>query len=135
MLEKYTNEQFWKLYKKLPQELQDVLFAEETGTNIYEICEKYKIQKNLGDIVDYVGYVLLGLLPPCNFQDALELELKLEKEIAKKVYREINRFIFYPVKPALEQLYGVNANEPTTEIIRAKHKKTSGEDKYRETIE
>ena len=40
MEEKYTKEQFWKLYETLPQELKDTLFAEETGDDIYNICKR-----------------------------------------------------------------------------------------------
>jgi len=135
----YTTEQFWELYKKLPQELKDAIFAEETGNNIYEICKRYDIENDLAVVVDYVGNVLLGLLPPEDFQNILEAELKLEKETAEKVAREINRFIFYPVKPELEQLYktgGVSAEE---EISRPTERKTeekpAGEDRYREPLE
>ncbi len=84
MPEKYTREQFWKLYEKLPQELKDALFAEETGENIHNTCERNKVEERLGEIVDYVGQVLVGVLPPEEFQETLEKELKLEKDIAKK---------------------------------------------------
>ena len=107
MPKKYTSEQFWKLYEKLPQELKDALFAEETGNNIYEICERNGISENLDQIVEYVGQVLVGVLPPDELPETLEKEIKLEKEVAKKVSQEINRFIFYPVKTSLEELYKV----------------------------
>jgi len=107
MPKKYTSEQFWKLYEKLPQELKDALFAEETGNNIYEICERNGISENLDQIVEYVGQVLVGVLPPDELPETLEKEIKLEKEVAKKVSQEINRFIFYPVKTSLEELYKI----------------------------
>ncbi len=145
MLEKYTPEQFWKLYQKLPQDLKDVLFAEETGNNIYEICKRNEIEENLEAIVDLIGQVLLGLLPPNEFQETLEKELKLEREVAKKVNHEINRFIFYPVKASLEELYKMPLT-PTTEpkitperpIIPKIEKKPEAPPKrdiYREPIE
>ena len=110
--EKYTNEQFWKLYEKLPQELKDALFAEETGNNIYDICQRYEIEDNLPEIVDYVGRVLAGVLPPDDFQKTLEETLKINKDTAQKAAREINRFIFYPVKGALEELYKIEIKPP-----------------------
>ena len=82
MPKKYTSEQFWKLYEKLPQELKDALFAEETGNNIYDICKRNEIEENLEQIVDYVGQVLVGVLPPEELQVTLEKELNLDKEIA-----------------------------------------------------
>ena len=147
MPKKYTQEQFWKLYEKLPQELKDALFAEETGNNISEICKRNKVEENLEEIVDYVGQVLVGVLPPEDFQETIEKELNLEKEVAKKTAHEINRFIFYPVKPVLEQLYGMEIThsekpaemkEPSSaEATEDKEKPPtpSEKDAYRESIE
>jgi len=142
MPKKYTSEQFWKLYEKLPQELKDALFAEETGNNLYEICQKNGIEEDLDEIVDLVGQVLVGVLAPEDFQGALEKELKLKKESAKKVSREINRFIFYPVKPTLEQLYKIETahsekptEKPGVETEQKKPEALPTKDTYREPIE
>ncbi len=104
----YTREQLWKLYKKLPEELQEAIFSVETADNIYGICERNNVGiEKISSVATYVGNVLVGVLPPEELQETLEKEVKLEKAVAKKVAQEINRFIFYPVRPALEQLYKV----------------------------
>ena len=145
MPKKYTSEQFWKLYGKLPQELKDALFAEETGNNIYDICKRNKIEESLEMIVDYVSQVLVGILAPEDFQEVLEKELGFKKESAKKVSREINRFIFYPVRPALEELYKIEIAKPAgmegpkpriaAEDEEEKPITPAKEDVYREPIE
>ena len=141
MGKKYTHEQFWKLYKSLPQELQDALFAEETGDNTYEVCKKNGQEDKLGDIVDYVGQVLVGVLPPADFQKALEQDVGIAQEAAQKISREINRLIFYPVKTALEELYntGISSpSEPTTTVIAEPTEQEApqkGDDNYREPLE
>jgi hypothetical protein len=152
MPEEYTREQFWKLYEKLPQELKDALFAEETGNNIHDICERNGILEKLDQLVEYVGQVLLGVLPLDEFQKTLEKELELDPEVAKKVYQEIFRFIFYPVKTSLEELYkteiapiaGVPVKPPVKRVTEEKpetspeekpEKKPKGMDRYREPIE
>ena len=153
MPKKYTSEQFWELYEKLPQELRDALFAEETGSNIYEICERYEIEEDLEQVVDCVGQVLVGVLTPADLAKTLEQDLKIEKETAEKITQEINRFIFFPVKAELEKLYKIDvAPEQKTEIEKAalspegkpaeitplsekKPQTSSGKDTYREEIE
>jgi len=139
MPEKLTREKFWQLYQKLPQELKDALFAEETGNNISDICKKNEIEKKLDQIVEYIGQVLLGVLPPDEFQEILEKELKLKKEEAKKVSQEINRFIFYPVKSSLEELYKIEIVPPAKPKVapppKEKPPTPPGEDIYREAIE
>jgi len=139
MAEKYTQEQFWKLYEKLPQELRDAIFSEETSKNIWEICERNNI-KEISKIGKYTGRVLLGILPPDEFQETLEKELKLKKDLAKKVAREINRFIFYPVKTSLEEIYKIPVVPPPAELKVApapKEKSVTPPEKdiYREPIE
>lgn len=106
---KFTSEQFWKLYPKLPQDLKDALFADDTGDNIFETCERNGATNKLKEIVELVGRVLTGLMPAEDFQQALEAEVKIKKDVAKKIAQEINRFIFFSVKESLAALYNVGA--------------------------
>ena len=137
----YTKEQLWKLYEKLPEELKEAVFAEETANNIDDICTRNGIEDNrISEISRYTGRVLMGVLPPEDFQETLEKELKLEKDLAKKVSQEINRFIFYPVKASLEELYKIEIAPPAkpTGITPPPEEKPPvppGEDIYRESIE
>ena len=104
MAKPYTTKQFWEIYKKLPEELKAAAASEETGDNIYNVCQKNNVEDKLGEIVEYVGAVLIGLLAPEDFQEILEKELFLDKDKAEKIAQEINQLIFYPVKTELEQL-------------------------------
>ena len=149
MPEEYTKEQLWKLYEKLPEELKEAIFSEETADSIWNICSKHGIEgERVSEIAKYTGRVLMGLLPPNELQETLEKELQLEPEIAKKVYQEIFRFIFYPVKTSLEELYkiemipiaGVPVKPPVKRVTEEKPKtspeeKPKGVDRYREPIE
>ena len=139
MPEKLTGEKFWQLYQKLPQELKDALFAEETGNNISDICKRNEIEEKLDQIVEYVGQVLVGILPPDGFQETLEKEVKLKKEVAKKVSQEINRFIFYPVKSSLEEFYKIEIVPPAKPKVtpppEEKPPTPPRRDVYREPIE
>lgn len=140
MLKEYTKEEFWKLYEKLPQELKDAIFSGETADHISDICKRYNVnEKTIPEVAKQVGNVLLGILPLEEFQKALEEELKIEKETAEKMTHEINRFIFYPVKPALEQFYkagGIPTEEEIGEPAAEKtERKPAKEDAYKEPIE
>ncbi len=152
MFKEPKSEDFKKLYQKLRLELEEAFSSSETGDNIWNICEKNEIDE-VTKVAKLVGNVLLGILPVEEFQETLEKELNLEKDIAKKVAQEINRFIFYPVKPALEQLYKMGANPAEETIIKSVAEKPITEkqeetktteqkletpatkDSYRETIE
>ena len=142
----YTSEQLWKLYKNLPEELKEAVFSMETTNSIYDICARNEIEK-VKELAKLVGYVLIGVLPPDEFQENIKKELKLKEEKAKSVAQETYRFIFYPVKPLLEEIYkielkpAVGLKKTTAEKLGAtpRSKKESSalpkEDIYREPIE
>ena len=143
MPKEYTKEQLWKLYEKLPGELKEAIFSEETADNIWDICERNEVER-ISEIAKLVGNVLLGILPPEDFQETIEKELRFNKDLAKRITHEINRFIFYPVKGSLAEIYKIEAVSPTKppvgphlEITPPTEEKAapSKPDTYRELIE
>jgi len=141
MPKEYTKDQFWKLYKKLPAELKEAIFSAETADNIFDICIRNGIEdERISEVARYTGRVLLGILSVDEFQETLEKELKLKKDVAQKITQEINRFIFYPVKPALEEIYKIEIAplaKPTGVTPPPEEKPTTppSKDTYREPIE
>lgn len=140
MAEKYTREQLFKLYEKLPDELKDAILSEGTADSIESVCKRNNIEgENISKVAEYTGRVLLGVLPPDEFQKTLEKEVKLKKEVAKKVAREINRFIFFPVKSSLEEIYKIEIAPPARPKVtpppEVAPKKERKPDVYREPIE
>ncbi|MFH1894443.1 MAG: hypothetical protein ABH813_00865 [Patescibacteria group bacterium] len=142
MAQTYTPDQFWKLYENLKPELREAIFSEDSAINILEICLKNGVAEDkISEVARYTGRVLLGVLPPIDFQKTLEQELGIGQETAKKIAQEINRMIFYPVKPALEELYNTgfaSPNRPTAPTTAESAEQSvpqRGEDNYREPIE
>jgi hypothetical protein len=137
MAKEYPPEEVWKLYQTLPQELKEAIFSEETSERIWDISLRYGIEdERISEIARYTGRVLMGLLPPEEFSEVLEKEINLEKEIAEKIAFEINRFIFYPVKNRLEELYKSEIKLRKVEpSLEEKPKAGPGGDIYREPIE
>jgi hypothetical protein len=141
MSKEYSKEQIWKLYEKISPELKETIFSEKTAESIWEICERNEVEEDkFSEVARYTGRVLLGVLPLDEFRETLEKEVGLKKEVAKKVTQEINRFIFYPVKPLLEELHKIEITPPAkptgvTPPPEEKPKETVKEDVYRETIE
>lgn len=139
----YTKDELWKIYAKLPQELQEAIFSEETADAIFNSCERNNV-KNVSVVARYAGLVLMGLILPQEFPETLRKEAKLSKTLADAVARDINRLVFYPVKPALEQLHRMEI-EVSAKIVTPKPSEQSeeqepeegpsGDDKYREQLE
>ncbi len=136
MLKQYRKEELWKLFEKLPQELKEAVFSQETADHIFNICDRNNIEE-MPKVAYYVGLVLMGTLLPTDFQKTIEEELKIEESVAKSIATEINRFIFYPVRPALEQLHSMEMGQTQTEKpAEANTVPQAGkEDAYKESIE
>lgn len=147
MPKEYTKEEWWKLYEKLPDELKRALFSADNSQTLSGICKRYEILDKTSEIAKYLGRVFLGILPVDEFKVILREELKFDEKLAKEVFHDINRFIFFPVKEYLTELYrepteaGATPAKPTgtkpgeakpTEKAAGQPKK---EDVYREPIE
>ena len=140
MPKEYTREELRQLYIKLPQEIKEAVSADETANEIEEICRKNGIvDERVGEISDLTRNVLFGILPPDEFQKILEEEVKLDKKRAEEIAREINRFVFYPVKSILEELYKIEIAPPAKPKVapppEEKPPAPPKKDIYRELIE
>ena len=136
----YTPEEIDKILQNLPEELKEAFFSLETVEIIQNVCQTYGIRdERVGKIADYVGQVLMGLLLPSEFQKNLEKEVGLPEVLTKAITQEINRFIFYPVKPCLEELYKIEIAPPAKPKItpppEEKLPAPPAKDIYRETVE
>lgn len=153
MPKQYTKEEIQKLYEKLPEELKRAFAGIDTSDHIWDICMRYEIYE-VSKVAKLVGDVLLGILASEDFQEELEKVLDVDKEIIRKATQEINRFIFYPVRPLLEQLHEIKVTpeqKPKTKPIITEEKEEivetekpaepekpstpSSQDTYRESIE
>lgn len=139
----YRQKQLWKLYEKLPEELKEAIFSEETADNIYDVCTREGIEDDrISEIARYTGWVLLGLLVPDEFQKTLEEKVKLKEGVAEKIASGINRFVFRLVKESLSSLYKIEIVPPSEAVERLEPlkpgtaiKEPPKKDIYREPIE
>jgi hypothetical protein len=130
MPDKISKQKFWDLYHKLPVELQDALFDDELWENVVELCNRYQANEDLDLMSDGLKDVLLGILPPNDYIDGLAKNLKTDKTTANRIIHEINRFILFPVKEALEEVY----NLEMTPLAGAPSPNASAKSAYQEPI-
>jgi len=104
----------------LPEELKEALFSEKTTDAIFNVCDRNGVEEDkIPQISEYVGQVLLGILPFEDFERALKEKVGLNAQKAKKVSSEMFHFVFYSVKEALATLYATEikpSEKPTVEI-------------------
>lgn len=145
----YTQDELWNLFETLSPELKNAIFSSENAEKILAICERYDVE-NASKVSYLTSLVLFGLMQPQKLAETLAAELSIKKETAEAMFREIERFVLYPVRPALEHLHSQpsteqsnkekpalnNQTEPAKEQAKkpAKTKSSTG-DKYLESIE
>jgi len=124
-----TPEDYWKIYKTLPQDLKEAIFSEDTAEAIWNICRLCNIN-NVSKVAELVGDVLCGLLPPSEFKEKIIKELNIDEQTANKLFLYIQHYVFDPVRDDLEKLYE-EAQTTKTEVEASPPKK----DLYREPLE
>ncbi len=135
-MEELTREEFWKIYKLLPKELKEAIFSPKTADAIASALDSANIEDSRADLVaKLTGRVLLGLLPPQDFTQALEKEANLSPEEARKVGLKISRLVFLPVRDKLDLIYSEELTPGSKEKALKEPQKPKYYDPYREPIE
>jgi len=114
MLKELDKKQFHELYQKLPEDLQDAIYAEETGLNAEAICERNKIPELFGFLIDSILSVYLGVMPLDKFLAEMGKRIK-DKPGERQIMSEIDRFLIVPYKESIAKIYSTaNSSQPET---------------------
>ncbi len=119
MAKELSQDELWKIYELLPEDLKDAIFSMETSDNITLACKLAGIEdERESKVAKLTGRVLLGLMAPDKFQTALQQEVGLNDQEAKKISHQIHRLIFNRVKESLALLYGYEAVQGQTQSLQ-----------------
>jgi hypothetical protein len=118
MIESLSNKQFQELFKKLPENLQDAIFAPETVEHIDGICERNKTPELTNFMINGIGDVYLGVLAPNDFFTELEKQLE-GKTGYRQVALEVNNFLLFPYKDSIEKIYHTQTPAPAAAATTA----------------
>lgn len=117
-----TREEKLKLAEKLPQQLQDLLYSEDTGAFLLYIGQKYNLPDEKVHLLSkLVGDIVLGIVPITSLTQEVNSKITPDAQVAMNLVQELNTELLAPamapnVKPA-----------PTTTIP------TPSADRYRES--
>jgi hypothetical protein len=97
---------FDELFQKLPEDLQDAIYAQANSENIQKICERNNMPQLLDFMVRGIKNIYLGALSPNDFFAALKTEMEGKGGI-RQVTTEINNFLLFPYKESIEKIYNL----------------------------
>ncbi len=128
-----NQKEFWAIFKNLSDDLKTALVSEDTSEAIWNISQICNIEK-VSSLAKIVRNVLVGLLPPKNFREAVKKEFNMSDADSQKLEVYIQHYIFNPVSDDLESLY---QEEKKTETEEEGKGTSEGEkeDVYREIVQ
>ncbi len=101
-----------KRFSLLPEDIQGVITSSEYQLKLYEIAKKNKLTyEQLGTIELETTMVLLGMTPPDDFRDELQVELKIDDDkMIDGLVKDISDQVFVPIRESLKKVYEAKAN-------------------------
>lgn len=107
MAKELSRDQLWELYERLPEDLREAIWSEETADINGHLAEQYGFSHQVSTFAELVGDALLGLLPPRELKERAQSDLGLAAKAAEALVRDVERLIFHPVRKSLDRLYSV----------------------------
>ena len=105
--QQYTQDQFWKVFDKLPEKIQDALLSSQTFDTVNAIAKSNGVPNRATRIIYYVDLILMGIVPITLLRETIQEESGIREELARKIATEIRDKIFMPVAEELRQIHGL----------------------------
>jgi len=103
-MEFIPKEKLLEIYDQFPQKIKEALFSYENAMLNLKICKHFGIPKEkVSDLASEVGWVLMGFYLPKDLPMHLTKTLEIPPETASKIYRILNREIFFPLREEIKQ--------------------------------
>lgn len=117
-MQTFSQEEIEKGYDKLPEILKDAMYSPDVAIKVVAIGKKFGLTiEKIGSAAEQTGYVVLGLVRPSEFTQALVDVLEIGADKARELAKEINSQIFYPLREALKAAHQMEITEP--EVTKA----------------
>lgn len=104
-------------YSKLPPNAQALFSSMNWLETLKTISQKYGLnEEQIETLGTETTLVLLGIIHPVEYEEALSNELKLQRDTTEKILIEIEQSIIKTVRPQLILAFNNNQNSETEEI-------------------
>ena len=118
-----TREEKLKLVEKLPQQLQDLLYSEDTGAFLLYLGQKYNLSDEKVRLLSkLVGDVILGIVPITSLAQEINSKITSNPQAAMNLAQELNTELLAPAMMPIPSVAppAVSKVEPPTTPIPAK---------------
>ncbi len=103
------QQQLQKVFPSLPQEIKDLLLADDFNDNVSKIALSHGCNEiQTGMLIRLTVRLLSGLIAATQFVTLISEELDISHDESAFIAQEINRDIFNPIKDALKQVHAID---------------------------
>jgi len=103
-MKEFSTEQIQSAFEKLPSKLQGIISSPEIHEKIMAIGGRYDLHiDQIGELVDQIGLVMLGLEKSSNFVSDASSRLSISTKDAQAIANEINTEIFSIIKTNMRE--------------------------------
>lgn len=103
-----TNQNtFWEHYNKLPPDVQEAMITMESANVIYETAKSEHLLPKVSRLAEITGDVMLGILPIMQFRQAIQDELGIEEEKARRIAKAVRDKIFLKIVDSLRRIHNL----------------------------
>ncbi|MEK7646350.1 MAG: hypothetical protein AAB381_01490 [Patescibacteria group bacterium] len=104
-MKQFSAEQIQERFEQLPKDLQEAISSPEINTAIQAIGDKHSLHiDQLGELVDLIGLVMLGLIPSKEFVKNLSNQANIRESVSAEIADDVNKEIFSKIKSAMQSL-------------------------------
>ena len=106
-MQRYTDQEYKKIFEALPTEIKEVILSYDSVEKIWAIGKKHNLHVDKIDKMNSVTLdVMMGITPARNIVPELAKELEIPELEASKLAFDIDEKIFKPIKEIMKKVYG-----------------------------
>lgn len=114
-MKQFTQQEVLQKYEKLPQAVQDAMFAEATAEKMEEIGRKHGLLIDaIGTLATETGYVMVGLVHPKDFTARIADAVGVSAMKARDIANDINEGVFKPIRTHMLTMYNIQDSSGQT---------------------
>jgi hypothetical protein len=129
-MRQFTSEQIQERFETLPTDLQEAVSSPEVNEIIQEIGRKHDLHiDQVGELVDAIGLVMLGLVPAKDFVRTFSEESGVEQKTAEQIADDINKEVFSQIRSSIQKMEDesqIKQNEKNKEAAISSIEKAGG---------
>jgi len=115
-MRQFSDKEMLREYEKLPPEMRSALTSPQIYDSIEAVAKKHGLLVyQLGELVDLIGLVMLGLVHPNDFVSTFAEEARVSEVEARRIAEDVNNEVFEKVKTMMREAQEEKEGEETEE--------------------